>query len=59
MEAFEQNMATIRRSSKALRSRRATRVQSLTATVNTDAGFEEIHDVEADAADFGDDMTAE
>jgi len=44
MEAFEQNMATIRRSSKALRSRRATRVQSLTATVNTDAGFEEIHD---------------
>lgn len=59
MEAFEQNMATIRRSSKALRSRRATRVQSLTATVNTDAGFEEIHDAEADAADFGDDMTAE
>jgi len=54
MEAFEQNMATIRRSSKALRSRRATRVQSLTAT-----GFEEIHDAEADAADFGDDMTAE
>lgn len=34
MEAFEQNMATIRRSSKALRSRRATRVQSLT-TVDT------------------------
>jgi hypothetical protein len=29
MEAFEQNMATIRRSSKALRSRRTARVQSL------------------------------
>ena len=29
MEAFEQNMAIIRRSSKALRSRRTARVQSL------------------------------
>jgi len=36
MEAFEQNMASIRRSSKTLRSRRATRVQSL---VDTEEAF--------------------
>lgn len=55
MEAFEQNMATIRRSSKALRSRRATRVQSLT-TVDTNEAAESVHDAEDDAAEEMADM---
>jgi len=56
MEAFEQNMASIRRSSKALRSRRATRVQSLTATIDTEGAAASVHHAEDDAAEEMADM---
>ena len=53
-------MVTIRRSSKALRSRRATRVQNLTGrsgrTVNTETAIEEVNAAEDDAADEMADM---
>jgi hypothetical protein len=58
MEAFEQNMATVRRSSKALRSRRT--VVSLRGrsgrSINAETAMEDFNSAEEDAADEMADM---